>query len=140
MPYIIEKIGDFCYSVSNLETDKIYSYCSTLENAQAQKRILENYDRKAKGFDKFKKVEKLAKKYGATDIRESKKKYKKYDVLYNKKWISFGDNRYEDFLEHKDSQRRLNYRSRASHIKDKQGRYTYLNPNSPNYWSYWVLW
>lgn len=89
---------------------------------------------------KFKKVKKLAKKYGAEDIRQSKRKFKKYDVLYSGKWISFGDNRYEDFLDHQDPKRRANYRKRAGGIKNKKGELTYKDPNSPNYWSYWVLW
>ena len=91
-------------------------------------------------MDKLEKVKKLSKKYGATDIKISKKKNKKYDVLYNNKWISFGDNRYEDFLDHKNKLRRTNYRRRASKIKNKKGEYTYLNPNSANFWSYNTLW
>jgi hypothetical protein len=86
-------------------------------------------------------------------FRISHKKNKKFDVFYNGKWIPFGDKRYEHFRtsneipnnlhiysEHYDILRRESYRKRASKIKDKDGNYTYLNKNSPNYWSYNYLW
>lgn len=90
--------------------------------------------------NKFNKVKKLVKKFGGDDVRISKRKNKKYDVLYNNKWISFGDNRYEDFLDHKDPKRRENYRKRASKITNKKGEYTNKDPNYPNYWAFNVLW
>jgi len=93
-------------------------------------------------MNKFEKVQRLALKYGAQAIRISKKKNKKYDVLYNgNKWLSFGDSRYEDFLDHKDKKRRESYRKRSSKITSrKTGKYTYLDPNYANYWSYNILW
>ena len=48
-------------------------------------------------------------------------------VLYNKKWIHFGDNRYEDFTIHKDPERRQKYLKRAMSIRDKQGNLTANN-------------
>ena len=91
-------------------------------------------------MDKFSKVKKLVKKYGGDDVRISKVKNKKYDVLYNGKWISFGDNRYEDWHDHHNPLRRRSYRKRAKGIKNKKGELTYKDPNSPNYWSYFTLW
>jgi hypothetical protein len=86
-------------------------------------------------------------------FRISTKKNKKYDVYYNNKWISFGQLPYEHYKtsnkipqelhiyeEHHDKERRNNYRKRASKITNKEGKYTYKNKNSPNYWSYFYLW
>ena len=43
MPYIIKKKQN-CYSVVNKDTGKIYSFCSTKENAQKQKKLLNAID------------------------------------------------------------------------------------------------
>lgn len=43
MPYIIKKKQN-CYSVVNENTGKIYSFCSTKENAQKQKKLLNAID------------------------------------------------------------------------------------------------
>ena len=72
-------------------------------------------------------------------------------VKYNNKWVHFGDLRYEQYedktplklyynLNHKDKKRRFNYLKRAKGIKDKEGNLTYLNKNSPNYYSIKYLW
>ena len=66
-------------------------------------------------------------------------------------WIHFGDTRYEQFedrtplklyshLNHFDKKRRMNYLQRAKGIKDKNGNLTYLDKNSPNYYSVKYLW
>ena len=71
-------------------------------------------------------------------------------------WIHFGDTRYGQFkdrtpvsgthlplyshLNHNDDKRRMNYLQRAKGIKDKNGNLTYLNKNSPNYYSVKYLW
>jgi hypothetical protein len=84
-------------------------------------------------------------------FKESTRKYKKYMVFYNKKWIHFGDTRYQQYkdqtplklykhLDHKDNQRRKNYLQRAKGIKDGGGNITYRNKNSPNYYSIKYLW
>jgi hypothetical protein len=90
--------------------------------------------------DKLSIVREKAKKLGATEVKISTRKHKKYDVLYKGEWISYGDNRYQDFLDHKDPKRRANYRRRAGGIRDKEGNLTYKNPYSPNFWSYFTLW
>jgi hypothetical protein len=67
------------------------------------------------------------------------------------KWIHFGDTRYEQFkdrtplklyshLNHNDAKRRMNYLQRSKGIKDKKGNLTYLNKDSPNYYSVKYLW
>lgn len=79
--------------------------------------------------------------YRAKDLQLSHKKNKKYVItLKNGKKIHFGDPNYEDFLIHGDMRRRERYRKRASRIKDKDGFFTYMDRNSPNYWSYHLLW
>lgn len=82
-------------------------------------------------------------------------KNKKYSVYIKDgkkiKVIHFGDRSMEHYydstsvgrwshLNHLDPERRRLYRARASGIKDKAGNLTYLNKNSPNYWSYHYLW
>ena len=47
---------------------------------------------------------------------------------------------YEDFMIHRDHKRRFRYRKRASKIRGKHGNLTYKDRNSPNYWSYHLLW
>ena len=79
--------------------------------------------------------------YGVKDLDYSNRMNKKYMVtLKNGNKIHFGDDRYEDFLTHKDWKRRIRYRKRASQIKDKHGNLTYDNSKSANYWSYHLLW
>jgi len=88
-------------------------------------------------------MEKLRKKaisLGATDLRKSTKKNKKWDVLYKGKWVSFGHPSYEDYTQHRDKKRRDRYRARHSKIKLKDGRLAYKVKGSPSYFSYWILW
>ena len=77
---------------------------------------------------------------GAQDLKKSNRKNKKWAVLYNGKWIHFGDSRYEDFTQHGDEERRYRYLRRAINITDGNGCPTAINPNSPNYWSINLLW
>ena len=84
-------------------------------------------------------------------FKRSTRKNKKYMVSYNNNWIHFGDTRYGQFkdktplklyshLNHNDVKRRMNYLQRSKGIKDKNGNLTYLNKNSPNYYSVKYLW
>ena len=85
------------------------------------------------------------------EFKKSTRKNKKYMVKVNDKWIHFGDTRYQQFndktplnlyehLNHYDIKRLKNYRLRAMNIKDKKGKRTYKNINSPNYWALKYLW
>ena len=85
-------------------------------------------------------LEKKSKKYGAKDFVKSWRKGKKWAVLYNDKWIHFGALGYQDYTQHKDKKRRENYRARASKIKNKEGKLTFKNKNSANFWAYHLLW
>lgn len=80
-----------------------------------------------------------AKDYLGTDveIKPSTRKYKKYMVLKpDGKWSHFGDNRYNDFTQHRNRERQKNYLSRATKIKGnwKSDKY------SPNNLSINILW
>jgi len=72
-------------------------------------------------------------------IQKSKIKNKKYTAIFYDgdkkiKTSQFGDNRYEDYTQHKDKQRRDKYRNR--HKKDlNTGDYM-----RPGFLSYYILW
>jgi hypothetical protein len=78
----------------------------------------------------------------------STRKNKKYMTTYKGKIIHFGDKRYQQYfdkighyshLNHLDEERRKNYLSRAKGIK-KNGRLSYKDKTSPNYYSVHYLW
>jgi len=85
-------------------------------------------------------------------FEKSNHKYKKYSVISPKgKIIHFGDTRYEQYkdstglgiyshLDHLDQERRKRYLARAKKIKDKNGKLTWNNPESSNYYSIRFLW
>jgi len=54
--------------------------------------------------------------------------------------VNYGHTSYEDFLSHKDPERRKRYLARASKIRDKNGRLTKDDITSPNYHSMRHLW
>jgi hypothetical protein len=73
------------------------------------------------------------------------RKGKKMVVLAKKgngqtKVIHFGDSKMQDYLQHKDLNRRRNYLTRSEGIRDGSGRLTYNNIFSANYWSRRILW
>ena len=89
--------------------------------------------------DDFKRLQKKAKKLGATSLDYSKRKNNKYMVEYNGKKIHFGSVNTEDFIIHKDPDRRDKYRVKAMKITNKNGELTYQLPTYPNYWSVKLL-
>ena len=89
----------------------------------------------------FRKLQKKAKRLGANSLDYSKRKDMKYTVtLETGKKVNFGSAKYEDYLLHKDEERRQKYLKRAKAIKNKQGELTFNNPQSANYWSINLLW
>ena len=85
------------------------------------------------------------------DFKKSTRKNKKYMVKVDNDWVHFGDTRYEQFfdnvplklysnLNHNNKERRKNYLARAKAITDKDGKLTWKNKKSPNYWSVNWLW
>ena len=87
----------------------------------------------------FKKLQRKAKILGAKYLDYSKRKNSKYVVEYEGKKIHFGSTKYEDYLIHKDLDRREKYLAKAKEIKNKNGDFTYEFPSYPNYWSVKLL-
>ena len=87
-----------------------------------------------------KRLKKKAKKLGATSLDYSKRKNNKYVAEYNGKKIHFGSTNTEDYIIHKDLDRREKYLAKAKKITNKNGDYTYNSPSFPNYWSVKLLW
>ena len=85
--------------------------------------------------DDFKKLQKKAKKLGASSLDYSKRKNYKYIIEYDNKKIHFGSANTEDYLTYKDPVRRDKYLSKAKKITNKDGKLTYQIPSYPNYWS-----
>ena len=85
--------------------------------------------------DDFKRLQKKAKKLGASSLDYSKRKNNKYMVEYDGKKIRFGSVNTEDFIIHKDPDRREKYLTKAKKITNKDGVLTYQLPSYPNYWS-----
>jgi len=79
-------------------------------------------------------------------IKRSNIKGKKLKVRVKKlssgrvKTIHFGKVGYQDFTQHKDKSRRMNYLARSAGIRNKFGRLTKDNPFSANFWARRVLW
>ncbi len=85
-------------------------------------------------------LQRKALRLGATELRPSGRKGKKWAVFYQCKWINFGATGYKDYTEHKDPARRANYRRRHGAIKLKDGCLAYTVPTSPAFWSWELLW
>ena len=66
--------------------------------------------------------------------------YVKSDNKQGYKKIGFGDNRYEDFTQHKDKKRQASFRARMKGIKKKDGSFAYKDKTSPAYWSLNYSW
>ena len=58
----------------------------------------------------------------------------------NKRLIHFGDSSMQSFDQHKDKKRRANYLARSGGIRNKEGKLTAKDKNSPNYWARKILW
>ena len=89
--------------------------------------------------DNFKKLQKKAKKLGASSVDYSKRKNYKYILEYDNKKIHFGSVNTEDYLTHKDPVRRDKYLTKAKKFSKKDGQLTYQIPSYPNYWSVKLL-
>ena len=81
------------------------------------------------------KVQKKAKKLGATSCDVSHRKNNKYMVVYANKKIHFGSANAEDFITHKDPVRQDKYLTKAKKVSNKDGQLTHQIPSYPNYWS-----
>ena len=119
-----------------------------MENSNEEQNISQEETQKTESKSKnlvegkdFKKLKKKALSLGAKSLDYSKQKSKKYVVeTESGKKINFGSIKYEDFLIHKDEERRKKYLNRTKNIKNKKGELTFNNPESANYWSRELLW
>ena len=120
-----------------MENENLTDVSNSSESEEQEKPLTKNIvEGKA-----FKKLQKKAKSLGAKSLDYSKQKSKKYVVeTESGKKINFGSIKYEDFLLHKDEERRQKYLKRTKNIKNKQGELTFNNPESANYWSRELLW
>lgn len=92
-------------------------------------------------MSKLQKVNRIAQRLGISEkIEISSRKSKKFMVRYRGKLIHFGQVGYEDFLDHKDKDRRRSYLKRAKGIRDGNGKLTYKNKNKSNFWAINILW
>ena len=117
---------------------------SLLTHYSSEEEVKEGKETKSKNLvqgEAFRKLHKKTKRLGAKSLDYSKRKDKKYTVtLDSRKKIHFVSPKYEDYLSHKDEERRKKYLKRAKAIKNKQGELTFKNPQSANYWSINLLW
>ena len=81
-----------------------------------------------------------ARRLGATALRHSWRKGKKWAVLYDNSWIHFGSLLYEDYTTHHDDERRASYRRRHKAILLLDGRPAYKVQSQAAYWSWHLLW
>ena len=84
--------------------------------------------------------EKALKLEGVSDFGLSKRKGKKYFVIYEDKIINFGSATGKTYLDHKDEKKRENWKKRHSQIKNKDGIPFYTIKTSPAYYSWHLLW
>ena len=115
-------------SINNENQDKPKKL---IQKDSPQKYLLQGED--------FKKLQKKAKKLGATSLDVSQRKNHKYLVEYDNKTIHFGSANTEDFITHKDPLRRDKYLTKAKKISNKDGQLTHQIPSYPNYWSVKLL-
>ncbi len=85
-------------------------------------------------------MEAQAKRLGASELRPSWRKHKKWAVKFRGRWIHFGATGYEDYTIHRDPVRRANYRRRHRGILLADGRPAYTVATTPAYWAYRLLW
>lgn len=60
--------------------------------------------------------------------------------LKRDKIIHFGASNYEDFTQHQDTLRKINYLRRSAFIRNKYGKLTRKDYTSPNFWARRYLW
>lgn len=74
-------------------------------------------------------------------ITQSNRKNKKWMAnipQLSNKWIHFGDNRYQDFTQHKSRDRQKAYINR--HLRREADLWDKTGIQTPSFWSKWLLW
>ena len=79
-------------------------------------------------------------KLGASDFGESKRKDKRFYVIYDNKIINFGSKTGSTFIDHKDKIKKDAWYKRHSKIYNKSGQKVINSPYSASYWSAHILW
>jgi hypothetical protein len=69
-------------------------------------------------------------------LRRSNRLHKKWEVIVGRKHVHFGDNRYQDFTQHKTPGRKANYLSRHA----RHERWGKAGMASAGFWSRHLLW
>ena len=82
----------------------------------------------------------IAKNLGATEFGNSKRKDKRFYVIFNGKIINFGSKTNNTFIDHGDIKKKESWIARHSKIKNKEGKYVIKLKTSPDFWSYRLLW
>ena len=82
----------------------------------------------------------MAIKLGATDFGKSKRKNKRFYVIYDDKIIHFGSDVGRTYYDHKDKIKRDNWYKRHSKIYNKTGEQSIKNKKSAGFWSAHLLW
>jgi hypothetical protein len=78
-------------------------------------------------------VNENATRLGLNRVYPSTRKFKKYMINFDGKWVHFGDNRYADFTGHGDERRRELFRMRNAKWA--------TSPKGSSAWlSYYILW
>lgn len=82
----------------------------------------------------------MAIKFGASDFGRSKRKNKRFYVVYDDKIIHFGSDVGKTYYDHNDKLKRDNWYKRHSKIYNKEGIQSIKNKHSPAFWSAHLLW
>ena len=77
---------------------------------------------------------------GASDFGVSHRKGKRFYVVYGYKTIHFGSKNGQTYYDHKDNTIRKNWKARHSKIINNDGIPFYTIKESPEYWSWNLLW
>jgi hypothetical protein len=80
---------------------------------------------------------------GWQSLQISKAKGKRFSIRYRNKLINFGQYPYNGqgtFLDHRDKKIRDAWKKRHGKIVNQYGEIAYMNPESPEYYSWNILW
>ena len=79
-------------------------------------------------------------RYGATEFGNSKKKGKRFYVMYKGKRINFGSSVGQTFYDHRDKKKKKAWVARHSKITNANGQNVIGLKSSPSYWASKLLW
>jgi hypothetical protein len=64
----------------------------------------------------------------------------KLEVRHRGRVIRFGHRDYEDFLLHRNEERRQNWRARMRQVRMRSGKKAHKEKTSPLFWAWHILW